>query len=122
MTYAGLKSFLYAGRRQGRPAGEGGGRVDPEALHRDREPRAEGQAGLFYYYHTFAKAMDALGEDQFVDAKGVKHDWRQELFDELKKQQKEDGSWANTNRAFLESIPELATAFALLALSYCKKK
>ena len=42
--------------------------------------------------------MDALGEDPFADAKGVKHDWRQELFDELKKTQKADGSWANANR------------------------
>ena len=79
-------------------------------------------AGLFYYYHTFAKAMDALGEDPFVDAKGAKHDWRQELFEELKKRQKDDGSWVNGNGQFLENLPELATAFALLALSYCKKK
>ena len=52
----------------------------------------------------------------------VKHDWRQELFDELKKRQKDNGSWANSNGAFLENLPSLATAFALLALSYCKKK
>ena len=44
------------------------------------------------------------------------------IFDELKKRQKADGSWSNTNRAFLETVPELATAFALLALSYCTKK
>jgi squalene-hopene/tetraprenyl-beta-curcumene cyclase len=80
------------------------------------------QAGVFYYYHTFAKAMDALGEDSFVDAKGTKHDWRQELFDELKKRQKANGSWENPGDRFLESVPELATAFALLSLSYCKKK
>ena len=66
--------------------------------------------------------MDALGEDPFVDATGAKHDWRQELFDELKKRQKPNGSWANSNPAFLEGVPELATAFAVLALSYCKKK
>jgi squalene-hopene/tetraprenyl-beta-curcumene cyclase len=65
--------------------------------------------------------MDALGEDNFKDAKGTAHDWRQELFDELKKKQKENGSWVGT-RAFLESEPTLATAFAILALSYCKKK
>ena len=23
------------------------------------------QAGLYYYHHTFAKAMSALGDDQF---------------------------------------------------------
>jgi len=81
-----------------------------------------GQNGLFYYYHTFAKAMDAVGEDNFADAKGVKHDWRKELFEVLKVKQKSDGSWANDkSKAFLENLPELATAFAVLALSYCKK-
>jgi squalene-hopene/tetraprenyl-beta-curcumene cyclase len=120
MTYAGLKSFLYAGV----------GKDDPRVKaavnwirnhYTVKENPGQGQAGLYYYYVTFAKAMAALGEDPFVDAKGVKHDWRQELFDELKGRQKPDGSWANANRAFLENAPELATAFAVLALSYCKK-
>ncbi len=121
MTYAGLKSFLYAGV----------GKDDPRVKaaiawirknYSVTENPGQGQAGLFYYYVTFAKAMEALGEDPFVDAKGTKHDWQQELFDQLKKTQKADGSWANSNRAFLENAPELATAFALLALSYTKKK
>jgi squalene-hopene/tetraprenyl-beta-curcumene cyclase len=122
MTYAGLKSFLYAG------VGKDDKRVKGavEWIRRNYTVTAnpglkEPDSGLFYYYHTFAKAMDALGEDPFVDAKGVKHDWRQELFDELKKKQKDNGSWANTNGAFLENLPELATAFAVLAVSYCKK-
>ena len=52
----------------------------------------------------------------------MKHDWRQELFDVLKGKQKPDGSWANDNGAFLENVPELATSFAVLALSYCVKR
>jgi len=121
MTYAGLKSFLYAGV----------GKDDPRVKaaiawirknYSVTENPGQKDAGLFYYYVTFAKAMEALGEDPFLDAKGAKHDWRQELFDQLKKTQKADGSWANGNRAFFESAPELATAFALLALSYTKKK
>jgi squalene-hopene/tetraprenyl-beta-curcumene cyclase len=121
MTYAGLKSFLYAG------VGKDDKRVKAaiewvRKHYTVTENPGQKDAGLYYYYHTFAKAMDALGEDQFADAKGVKHDWRQELFDELKKRQKPDGSWVNSNGAFLESMPELATAFAVLALSYCKKK
>jgi hypothetical protein len=121
MTYAGLKSFLYAGVSKDDP------RVKAAIAwvrkhYTVTENPGQGQAGLYYYYHTFAKAMDALGEDPFVDAKGVKHDWRQELFDELKKKQEPNGSWANANRQFLENVPELATAFALLSLSYCRKK
>jgi len=119
MTYAGLKSFLYAGI----------GKDDPRVKaalgwikrhYTLTENPGQGQAGLFYYYHTFAKAMTALGEDVFEDAKGAKHPWRKELFEELKKRQKPDGTWANENRAFLENTPELATAFAVLALGYCK--
>jgi len=121
MTYAGLKSFLYAG------VGKDDKRVAAAITwirkhYTVTENPGQKDAGLYYYYHTFAKAMDALGEDMFADAKGVKHDWRQELFDELKKRQKPNGSWVNSNGAFLESMPEIASAFAVLALSYCKKK
>ncbi len=120
MTYAGLKSFLYAG------VGKDDPRVKAAVTwvrknYTVTENPGQKDASLYYYYHTFAKAMDALGEDMFADAKGVKHDWRQELFDELKKKQKENGSWASVNAAFLENLPELATAFAILAISYCKK-
>jgi squalene-hopene/tetraprenyl-beta-curcumene cyclase len=121
MTYAGLKSFLYAG--VGKDDKRVKAAIDWIRRHYTvAENPGQKDAGLFYYYHTFAKAMDALGEDQFADAKGARHDWRQELFDELKKRQKPNGSWVNTNGAFLESMPPLATAFAILALSYCKKK
>ena len=32
-----------------------------------------GEVGLYYYYHTFAKALDAMQSDTFVDQQGVKH-------------------------------------------------
>ena len=54
-----------------------------------------GKAGLFYYYHTFGKAMAALGEDRFEDAKGQKHDWRRELFEAIEKRQQDNGSFIN---------------------------
>jgi squalene-hopene/tetraprenyl-beta-curcumene cyclase len=121
MTYGGLKSFLYAG------VGKNDARVKAAVnwIRRhytlDENP-GMGQAGLYYYYHTFAKALDALGEDPFEDAKAVKHDWRRELFEALKKRQQADGSWVNAkDKAFAEKNPELATAFALLTLSYCQK-
>jgi squalene-hopene/tetraprenyl-beta-curcumene cyclase len=82
-----------------------------------------GQAGLYYYYHTFGKAMQALGEDRFEDSKKVKHDWRRELFEALKKRQQADGSWRNaTDKTFGESDADLATTFAVLSLSYCQMK
>src|SRR5262249_24311261 len=82
-----------------------------------------GAAGLFYYYHTFAKAMEAFGEDPFKDAKGTEHDWRKELFEALKERQQADGSFGHKGRrGFGEAHSNLATAFPLLALSYPKGK
>jgi len=121
MTYAGLKSFLYAGVGKEDPRVKAAIGWVKRHYTLDENP-GQKDAGLYYYYHVFAKAMDALGEDEFEDAKGVKHDWRKELFEALKKRQKEDGSWANSNGAFLENSPELATSFALLSLSYTMKK
>ena len=79
-----------------------------------------GQSGLYYGYNTFAKALAALGDNKFADDKGVEHDWRAELVAELAKRQKEDGSWVNTEKRFMEGDPNLVTSYCLLALSVCQ--
>jgi squalene-hopene/tetraprenyl-beta-curcumene cyclase len=79
-----------------------------------------GEAGLYYYYHTFAKALDAMGVDEIEDAKGVKHDWRRELAGELAQRQQANGSWVNKDTKWFEGDPNLVTAYALLAISYCQ--
>lgn len=121
MTYSGLKSFLYAGVSKEDPRVKAA--VGWIRQHYTlKENPGLGDAGLFYYYHTFAKAMEALGEDPFTDAAGKKHAWRSELFDALKSRQQADGSWRNMgDRTFAEDNQDLATAFALLSLSYTKK-
>jgi squalene-hopene/tetraprenyl-beta-curcumene cyclase len=63
-----------------------------------------------------------LGVEEIEDAKGVKHNWRSELIEELAKRQKPDGSWVNEDNQWMEGDPNLATAFALLALSHCQPK
>jgi squalene-hopene/tetraprenyl-beta-curcumene cyclase len=120
MTYAGLKTFLYAGVGKDDPRVKAALNWIRKHYTLDENP-GMGQAGLYYYYHTFGKAMAALGEDQFADADGKKHDWRRELFEALKKRQRDDGSWINEkDKQFGEASPELATAFAMLSLSYCQ--
>jgi squalene-hopene/tetraprenyl-beta-curcumene cyclase len=118
MTYAGLKSFLYAGLDKNDRRVKAA--IDWIRRHYTLEENpGMGQSGLFYYYHTYAKALAMLGDDFIEDAKGVKHDWRKELFEAIKKRQRPDGSFVNRgDRAFGEGDPNLATAFALLALSY----
>jgi squalene-hopene/tetraprenyl-beta-curcumene cyclase len=85
----------------------------------DENP-GQGQAGLYYYYHTFGKAMQALGENPFVDAAGKKHEWRRDLFEALNKRQKANGSWSNADKSFFENNADLAIAYALIALSYSR--
>ena len=78
--------------------------------------------GLFYYFHTFAKALDATNEETFVDEKGTAHPWRSELLKELVSRQRADGAWVNDNKRWMEGDANLVTGYALLAIKYCKPK
>ena len=119
MTYAGLKSMIYAGVKPDDPRVKAAIGWLKKNYDLDSNP-GMGDAGLYYYYHTFAKALSALGQDKFVDEKGVEHDWRKELIDELASRQRPDGSWVNENSKWLEGDASLVTGYALLALSYVK--
>jgi hypothetical protein len=119
MTYSGFKSMLYAGLSKDDPRMK----AAVQWIRKNYDVRTNpgmGQSGLYYYYHTFAKALDALGTAEIEDAKGVKHDWRRELTEELARRQRPNGSWVNTDTKWMEGDPNLATAFALLSLSYCR--
>ncbi|MBN2473114.1 MAG: terpene cyclase/mutase family protein [Pirellulales bacterium] len=117
MSYAGLKSMIYAGLTKDDPRLKAAVQWIREHYSVTSNP-GMGDAGLYYYYHTFAKALDALGVDRVEDANGVKHDWRKELAEELARRQKPNGSWVNDNTVWFEGDPNLVTAYALLALSY----
>jgi squalene-hopene/tetraprenyl-beta-curcumene cyclase len=122
MTYTGLKSFLYAGVKKDDPRVKAAVGWIRKHYTLDENP-GEGKAGLFYYYNTFGKAMTALGEDPFVDAKGTQHNWKAELFTAIKSRQAADGSFQNAgDKKFGEGDKNLATSFALISLSYCKPK
>ncbi len=119
MTYAGLKSMIHAG------VGPDDPRVKAafEWVRKHYDVKSNplmGNAGLYYYYHTFAKALDAMKVDLVEDAAGVKHDWRSELAAELFRRQRPDGSWINENSRWLEGDPSLVTGYALLTLAYCR--
>jgi squalene-hopene/tetraprenyl-beta-curcumene cyclase len=85
-------------------------------------PRVFADRGLYYYYHTMAKALDVLGVDQVVDAQGKAHDWRKDITTALAKRQRADGSWLNERDQWMEGDPNLVTGYALMALSHCKPK
>ncbi|MFO0818552.1 MAG: prenyltransferase/squalene oxidase repeat-containing protein [Pirellulales bacterium] len=121
MTYAGLKSMVYAGLTKDDKRVKAAMTWMAKNYSVSENP-GMGQAGVFYYYQTFAKTLDAIGAEEFEDAKGKKHDWRADLIAELVKRQQENGSWVNSDRKWMEGDANLSTGFALLALSYCKKK
>jgi squalene-hopene/tetraprenyl-beta-curcumene cyclase len=119
MTYAGFKSMLYAEVD----------RDDPRVLaalkwvrehftldHNPNMPGADAKQGLYYYYHVFARALRAWGEETIEDAAGIPHKWRIELCEKLMTLQRADGSWMNEADRWFEGNPHLVTAYAVLAM------
>jgi len=121
MTYAGLKSMIYAGVSADDPRVKAAFQWVQQHYTVQENP-GMGKSGLYYYLHTFAKALEAIGAEEVVDDQGKPHHWRQELIDELAARQQANGSWLNENERWLEGDPNLVTGYALLTLSYCRDK
>jgi squalene-hopene/tetraprenyl-beta-curcumene cyclase len=121
MTYAGLKSMIYAGLNQDDPRV----RAALEFIRKNytlEENPGQGQRGLYYYYQTFAKAMALLGRPSIIDARGVEHNWRTELVAALAQRQDASGAWANRDDRFMEGDPNIVTSYGLLALAAIRTK
>ncbi len=119
MTYAGFKSMLYADidRKDVRVVRATDWIRRHYTLdHNPNMPGAQSKQGLYYFYHVFARAMHAWGEETIRDARGVPHRWRAELCRKLISLQRDDGSWVNEEDRWYEGNPNLVTAYAVLAL------
>jgi len=121
MTYAGLKSMIYAGVKPDDPRIKAA-KTWIQANYTVRLNPGLGQQGLYYYYHTFAKSLSVLDLDLVKDSAGVHHDWRSELFDQLARLQRPNGSWVNRAPRWYEGDPNLSTTYILLALKYCQPR
>ena len=118
MTYAGLKSMLYAG-------------VGPEDFRVKAATKflkknysvtsnpGMGPAGLFYYLQTMSKALAMVGAETFESDTGSRS-WRSDIHEQLQKTQKVDGSWTNPEPRWMEGDPNLVTGYALLTLANLK--
>lgn len=125
MTYAGIKSMIYCGVKKDDPRIQGALNWLRDSYTLDRNPgMPEGREewGYFYYLHTASKAFQLLGEDQFADGKGARHDWRREIIDRLEKRQSADGSWTNPKDRWMEGDPALVTGYALMTLANLRAK
>jgi squalene-hopene/tetraprenyl-beta-curcumene cyclase len=119
MGYTGLKSMIFAGLTKEDPRVKAAQQWIQDHYSVEKNP-GMGTAGLYYYYHTFAVALDAAGLKTVADSDGKEHDWKADLVAELAERQNEDGSWSNDNQRWFENDKNLATSFALMALGHCQ--
>ena len=121
MTYAGLKSMIYAGLTKDDPRVKAAWVWIAKNWTLDENPgmrladAAQAQQGLYYYYHTLARALNAYDQPTITDSSGKAHDWRVELIAKLSSLQQPDGSWVGDKR-WMEDNPVLVTSYAVLAL------
>ncbi|MBI3268767.1 MAG: terpene cyclase/mutase family protein [Planctomycetes bacterium] len=128
MTYSGIKSFIYAGVDKKDPRVQAAyGWIQQHftleenpGLRTDADPQS-GRRGWFYYFHTFAKALDAWGEKELVTEDGVKHLWADELAVKLAALQSPEGWWQNENPKWWEDYRPLVTSYSLLSMARCAK-
>lgn len=115
MTYAGMKSFIHAGlsRDDERVLAAFGWIAKNYTVEENPEL---GNQGLFYYYHTMAKALAVFGRPDLVDSDGTSHNWREDLAGKLISIQAGDGSWVNESGRWWENNPDLVTAYAVMTL------
>ena len=119
MSYAGLLSMIYA---EVKPD-DARVKAAREWLARNytvKENPNMGAEGLFYYYHTMAKALTAAQVDKLDVPKATGPvDWKKDLSVRLFNLQKSNGSWANDeSKRWMEDDPVLVTAYALLTLEH----
>lgn len=121
MTYAGFKSMLYAGLSPD----DVRIRAAFDWIRRhytfDENPGV-GQQGLYYYYHTLARALRVGQQTTITTDTGEQHNWRHDLINAIVERQRDDGYWINEADRWMEGQPDLVTAYALLALEEAIKQ
>jgi hypothetical protein len=120
MTYAGLKSYLYAGLSKDDPRVLAAREWISRNYSLSVNPGVDDTDGLYYSYLMFARTYDALGEQvvpvQRADGTTEQRDWAKDLVDQLATLQNEDGSFRSVDDRWMEDNPVLITAYSLIAL------
>ena len=114
-TYAGVMSYTWANLKKTDPRTQSALKWIRNNYTVDENPGL-GQKTLYYYYMVFAKALQASSENDIVDAKGVRHNWREELARKLVSLQHTEGYWVNTDKAEMQDNKVLVTSFTMMAI------
>jgi squalene-hopene/tetraprenyl-beta-curcumene cyclase len=117
MTYVGLLSMIYCNaERDDERVKAAVGWIKQHWSFDENYPI--GLQGLYYSYHTIARALTAYGDRVITDADGNEHDWYAELVDALAERQHDDGYWVSTEKRWFEDDKTLVTTYCLLALAH----
>jgi len=114
-TYAGLMSYSWANVKKTDSRVQSVMKWVRNNYTVDENPGL-GQKTVYYYYMVFAKALQAVGETEIVDAKGQRHNWRDDLAKKLIMLQHPEGYWVNTDKAEMQDNKVLVTAFTMMAI------
>ena len=115
ISYAGMLSYMYADLKKDDPRVVAVLDWLRKNYTLDENP-GMGQQGLYYYYHTMAKALAAYGINELVVEDGRKVDWRRDLALNLLNRQNGEGFWINENGRWWERDPVLVTAYSVIIL------
>ena len=121
ISYAGLLSYIYADLKPDDPRVAAVLKWLAENYTLEENP-GMGPQGLFYYFHTMAKALNLVGQDAVMLKDGRKVNWRDALALKLINLQQKDGSWVNANNRWWEKDPALVTSYGLISLEIIKRK
>lgn len=112
MTYAGFKSLIYAGLSQNDPRTAAAKNWIEQNYTVDENP-GMGTDGYYYYLVAFSKALDAAEMDTVAG-----RNWRSDLVTKLASLQNDDGSFRPIDDRWMETDPELITAYSMIALQH----
>ena len=121
MTYAGLKSMIYAGLTPDDPRVKAAYDYITKHYTLDENPGL-GQAGLYYYYQTFAKALACSASRPSSTPRARRTTGGPSWSPPWPSVRTPNGSWVNPADRFMEGDPNLVTAYGLLALAYARPK
>ena len=114
-TYAGIMSYVWSNVKKDDRRVQSVMKWVRDNYTVDENPGI-GQKTVYYYYMVFAKALQAIGEPVIVDAKGVSHNWREDLAAKLLSLQHPEGFWVNPVPDEMQDNKVLVTTFTLMAI------